>query len=78
MNNKAEAKTINFEYKEDKSKDNNINHLLSKYLHEIRNFKILDHEMINNIKNMNNENKMEIIITFNNILQTLLEYNNNN
>ena len=42
--------------------------LCKKYIHEIRNIKILDEEMINNILNMSNEDKMDIIISFNHII----------
>lgn len=40
-------------------------------MHEIRNMKPLDTEMINNIRNMSNEEKMNIIISFNEMVQYL-------
>ena len=42
--------------------------LFNSYIIHIRNIKNLDKEMINNICNMSNENKMNIIITFNDIV----------
>jgi len=51
----------------------NSNSLFIKYLHHIRNMKTLDNEIINNIRDMSNEEKMEIIILFNDIVETLKE-----
>ena len=39
--------------------------LLKKYLQDIRNLKPIDKEMMNNIRNMSNEEKMDIIILLN-------------
>jgi hypothetical protein len=47
------------------------NDLLNKYMHSIRNMIYLNSEMINNIKNMSDENKMEIIILFNEVVDRL-------
>ena len=47
----------------------NTNKLLQKYIHNIRNLIPLDRVMIENIQNMNNEDKMSIIITQDNVLQ---------
>lgn len=55
--------------KEDKIINHNANDLCKRYIHEIRNMKPLDKEMINNIRNMSNEEKMNIIISFNDILE---------
>jgi hypothetical protein len=57
--------------------NHNTNNLFKKYLHNIRNMKTLDKEMINNVCNMSNEEKIDIIIAFNDILEyviTFLEY----
>lgn len=50
---------------------------IEKYLHDIRNMVILDKEMINNIRNMSDNDKMNIIITYNNVvdcMKQLLNY----
>jgi hypothetical protein len=39
--------------------------LFKKYLQDIRNLKPIDKEMMNNIRNMSNEEKMDIIILLN-------------
>ena len=56
---------------ESKNDNTDCENLLRKYLHEIRNMKTLDKEMINNIRNMSNEDKMNIIIEFNNIVENI-------
>jgi len=76
-NNKVEPKItgeINTSYKNDKIKNQNNSILLRKYLHDIRNIKLLDKEMINNIRNMSNEEKMDIIITLNNVVENLKSF----
>lgn len=73
-NNKSEEKDGTLECKdseEDKMINHNINDLCRKYVHEVRNMKILDKEMINNIRDMSNEDKMEIIIAFNDIIENI-------
>ena len=57
------------EYKDYKITNNNDNSLFRKYLHDIRNMQILDKEMINKIRSMSNEEKMEIIIAFNDVVE---------
>jgi len=57
------------DYKDYKITNHNDNSLFRKYLHDIRNIKILDKEMINNIRSMSNEEKMEIIIAFNDVVE---------
>ena len=70
-NNKSESK-IEKECKEDK---NNIyNDLFKKYIHDIRNMKTLDEEMINNICYMSNEQKMAIIISFNAVVENMIAF----
>ena len=72
-NNKAEAKlgggAEHKDCKEDKITNHNATGLCKIYIHEIRNMKSLDKEMINNIHNMSNEEKMNIIITFNEMIE---------
>ena len=70
--NKAEAKLrVYTDCKEDKIINHNATDLCKKYIHEIRNIKPLDKEMINNIRNMSNEEKINIIITFNEMIRYL-------
>jgi hypothetical protein len=57
--------------KEDKITNYNSTDLFKKYLHEIRNLKTLDKEMIINIRSMSNEEKIDIIILFNDIVSNL-------
>jgi hypothetical protein len=71
-NNKAEAKLGgggNTDCKEDKQINHNATDLCKRYMHEIRNMKPLDTEMINNIRNMSNEEKMNIIISLNEMIK---------
>ena len=74
--NKAEAKMgVIMEEVQYYNEDKLTNHydLCKKYIHEIRNIKILDKEMINNIRNMSNEDKMDIIISFNDVVDYLIK-----
>ena len=54
-----------------KSTNNNSVELLRTYLHDIRNMKTLDREMIRNIRNMSNDEKMDIILTMNDVIDGL-------
>jgi hypothetical protein len=45
--------------------------LVEKYKNDIENMKILDLKMIDNIRKMSSEEKMEIILTYNSILDKL-------
>jgi vacuolar-type H+-ATPase subunit F/Vma7 len=58
------------------SKSNND--LYKKCIHDVRNMRVLDEEMINNIHNMTDTQKMEIIIVLNRIVQNLKEIVENN
>ena len=49
----------------------NSNELIGKYIHDIRNMKTLDEEIINNIRNFTNEEKMDIIIALNDVVENL-------
>ena len=51
--------------------NNESYNLLRQYIHEIRNLKILTKEMIYNIRNMSCEDKMEIIMVFNDVVEGL-------
>ena len=44
-----------------------------KCLHDIRNMKKLDKERIQNIRNLSHEEKMDIIITFNDVVEHMKE-----
>ena len=56
---------------EDTLTTHNKSEIFKKYLHEIRNLKVLDDEMINNIRTMKNEEKMEIIVLFNDVFNNV-------
>lgn len=56
---------------EEKSLNHNAFETFRKYIHDIRNMKELNEEMINNIYHMTNEEKLEIILTFNDVVQGL-------
>jgi len=47
--------------------------LFKKYIHDIRNLKALDKEMLRNIRDMSTEEKMNIIIALNDIVEYLKE-----
>jgi hypothetical protein len=50
------------------------NNLVKKYIEDIRNIKKLDEEMINNISNMCNDNKMKIIAAYNDIVDAFSNF----
>ena len=52
--------------------NNNIisNNLIVNYVNDIKNMRYLDDKKISNIQNMNEEEKMKIIITFNNVIKS--------
>jgi len=56
---------------DEETKEESSTKLLREYIHEIRNLKILTKEMIQNIRNMPCEDKMEIILVFNDVLEGL-------
>ena len=66
-NNKSEQKR-ELDFKESISKKDE---LAKKYNHDIRNIQSLDNEMIDAIRDMSHENKMDIIISFNTVLKNL-------
>jgi len=67
--------TIEIWMEENHIENNIINHnasdLCKKYIENIKNLIKIDEEMINNIRNMSNEDKMDIIIKFNNVVENL-------
>lgn len=56
---------------ENKSENVNNNVLCKKYMHYIRNCKVLDETMIHNIRSMSNEEKINIIISLNEVVKNL-------
>jgi hypothetical protein len=46
----------------------------NKYIHDIRNLNILDNQQINNLKNMDETQKIQIIQAMNEIIKMLKEY----
>ena len=56
---------------ENKIINHNASDLCKKYITNIKNLIKIDKEMINNISNMSNEDKMDIIIEFNNVVENL-------
>jgi hypothetical protein len=57
-------------------KESHSNTILKKYTHDIRNMVTLDNEMLCNIRNMSNVDKMAIIMALNDVisgLKTLIE-----
>ena len=59
--------------KDQEIKDNNSSQqlMLKKYKSDIENMKLLDAKMIDTIRKMSSEDKMEIILTYNNIVDKL-------
>ena len=61
------------EYKEDKYlSDHNDNHLLKKYIHDIRNSKTFSIDILKNINNLSYEDRMEILIVYNEMMSYYL------
>jgi hypothetical protein len=56
---------------DEETKEVSSTKLLREYIHEIRNLKILTKEMIQHIRNMPCEDKMEIILAFNDVVEGL-------
>jgi hypothetical protein len=54
--------------------DNNSSDLFKKYIHDIRNVKTLDEEMINNVCNMSNKEKIAIIMAFNDVVEYIKRF----
>ena len=62
------------EYKEDKylSNHNNISQLLKKYIHDIRNSKTFSIDILKNINNFTYEDRMEILLAYNEMMSYYL------
>lgn len=43
--------------------------IINNYIHDIRNMKVLNKEILNNIENMSNDDKMRIIIIYNDVIK---------
>jgi len=48
--------------------------LVKKYINHIRELKKIDKEMIDNISNMSNDDKMQIIITCSDVIEALIDF----
>ena len=63
----------NYEYKEDKYLSNhNDSQLLKKYIHDIRNSKTFSIDILKNINNLSYEDRMEILIVYNEMMSYYL------
>ena len=63
------------EYKEDKylsNHNNNTSKLLKKYIHDIRNSKTFSIDILKNINNFKYEDRMEILIAYNEMMSYYL------
>lgn len=61
------------EYKEDKYFSNhNDSQLLKKYIHDIRNSKTFSIDILKNINNLSYEDRMEILIVYNEMMSYYL------
>jgi len=67
-----QKKNTNLKRKKEEKNEENQEKLLKKYIHDIRNMKYLNKEMLNKIESMSSNNKMEIIITFNEVVDGLM------
>jgi len=56
------------------TKHNDTDDLLKKYISDIRNIKKLDKEMISNISSMCNEDKMKVIIAYNDVVDSFSNF----
>jgi hypothetical protein len=71
--NNSESKNGDWEYKEDKYLSNhNDSHLFKKYIHDIRNSKTFSIDILKNINNLSYENRMKILITYNEMMSYYL------
>ena len=67
--NYSENKNGGKEYKEDKYFSNhNDNQLLKKYIHDIRNSNIFTIDILKNINNLSYEDRLEILIVYNEMM----------
>ncbi len=52
-------------------KNTNTKTELSQIIHQIRNLKLLNNDTIRNINSMSHDDKIQIIITYNNVIERL-------
>jgi hypothetical protein len=64
-------------YTADSNNSTNKNKVFHKIIHDIRNMKPLTNEIINSINNMTHDEKMDIIISYSYIVETLVAALNN-
>ena len=69
--NSLNQEELNKLFKNIKDDNNTNNNLLVHYLHNIRNYKVLSNEMLDNINHFDNESKMRIIEEYNNLITSL-------
>ena len=71
--NNSESKNGRGEYKEDKYLSNhNDSQLFRKYIHDIRNSKTLTIDILKNINNLSYEDRLEILIVYNEMMSYYL------
>jgi hypothetical protein len=71
--NNSESKNGRVEYKEDKYLSNhNDSQLFRKYIHDIRNSKTLTIDILKNINNLSYEDRLEILIVYNEMMSYYL------
>jgi len=71
--NHSESKNGDGEYKEDKYfSSHNDSQLLKKYIHDIRNSNIFSIEILKNINNLLYEDRLEILIVYNEMMSYYL------
>ncbi len=57
---------------DDFNESKNVDNLPNKYVYAVRNLKLLTKENINDIRTMTNNDKMEIIVALNDVVECLL------
>lgn len=71
--NYGESKNGGGEYNQDKYLSNHDDsQLLKKYIHDIRNSKTFSIDILKNINNLSYENRMEILLAYNNMMSYYL------
>ena len=68
MNNKSK----NFETKEETCKESTKS--VSKYIHEIKNFRTCNEETLRNMNNLPYEDRLKILVTYNEMIHYLNDY----
>jgi len=71
--NNSESKNVGGEYKEDKYVSNhNDKELLKRYIHDIKNSKTFSIDILKNINNLLYEDRLEILILYNEMMSFYL------